>query len=243
MISDPRPTKTASDAAGPTTERAPASVARTTGAVCAATILAFGLGAAGEAEAYEPGDFMVQLLAEGFYSDASGSAAQGVNYNSGTMSANPALDLTYFFTKNIAAQTVLAVPLARVDLHAGPDTLKATDQWVLPLSIIGQYHFLSDEPISPFIGVGLTYAWFWEDQSHLAGGSHVEVDDTWGGLVNFGLNVKIPDTKWTVVVDAKKWWLSPTTMHAGGNKLQTLTVDPWFFGMGVGYTFSTPALF
>lgn len=236
MISDVRPMETGN--AGD--ER---SAARTITTTTAAAVLAFGLAAATDAKAYEAGDLMVQLLAEGFYTDASGSVGSGTNYDSGTMSANPALNLTYFFTKNIAAQTVIAVPLARVDLNQGDKTARATDQWVLPLSLIGQYHFLSDEPISPFIGVGLTYAKFWEDQSHLAGGSHVEVDDTWGGLVNFGLNVKIPDTHWTVVADAKKWWLSPTQLRAGGNKLQTLTVDPWFFGMGVGYTFSTPALF
>jgi outer membrane protein len=183
----------------------------------------------------------MQLLAEGFYSGASGHIADGTNYDSGSVTANPALDLTYFFTKNISAQTVLAVPLARVDLHAAGQTDRATDQWVLPLSIIGQYHFFSDGTVSPFVCAGLTYAKFWEDQSHL--GSHVEVDDTWGGLVNFGVNFKIPDTKWVAVIDAKKWWLAPANVHIGGNKVSNLTVDPWFFGAGIGYNFSTPALF
>lgn len=212
------------------------------------TGLAFVLGAAwhaAPAQAYEPGDVLVQLLAEGFYTDASGNLAPGVNYTSGSMTANPALNLTYFFTKNIAAQTVLAVPSLRVDLdnERTNNRSKLTDQWVLPLSIIGQYHFFSDGMISPFLGGGLTYAKLWEDQSHLPGGTHVEVDDTWGGLINFGVNIKIPDTKWVAVIDAKKWWLAPANVHVGGKKGNNLTVDPWFFGAGIGYNFSTPALF
>lgn len=140
------------------------------------------------ARAYEAGDFLVQLLAAGFYSNANGHIAPQTNYDSGPVTANPALDLTYFFTKNISAQTVLAVPWARVDLHAGGKSQKATDQWVLPLSIIGQYHFFTDRAFSPFVGAGLTYAKFREDQSHL--GSHVEVDDTYGGLINVGLTTR-----------------------------------------------------
>ncbi|MBK8210501.1 MAG: outer membrane beta-barrel protein [Rhodospirillales bacterium] len=195
------------------------------------------------ASAYESGDFLVQLLVAGFAPDASGSIgnAGGTNFNSGNTTVNPALNLTYFFTENIAAQTVLAVPWARVDLQAGGKTQKLTDQWVLPLSLIGQYHFFSKEMVSPFVGAGLTYAKFWEDQSHI--GSHVEVDDTWGGLINFGLNFKIPDSRWVAVLDVKKWWLRPTNTHIGGNNNDNLTVNPWFFGVGVGYNFSTPALF
>lgn len=197
----------------------------------------------GSAQAYEAGDVLVQLLVEGFYADASGSIgnAGGTNFNSGPATANPALNLTYFFTENIAAQTVLAVPWARVDLQAGGKTQKLTDQWVLPLSLIGQYHFFNKEIVSPFVGAGLTYAKFWEDQSHI--GSHVEVDDTWGGLINFGLNVKIPNSRWVAVLDVKKWWLRPTNTHIGGNQNDNLTVNPWFFGVGIGYNFATPALF
>lgn len=210
-------------------------------------VLATAIGCnSGAAFAYEPGDVMVQFLVEGFSPEASGSIDSlglggGTNFNSGPVTANPALNLTYFFTENIAAQTVLAVPWARVDLQAGSKTQKLTDQYVLPLSIIGQYHFFNKEMVSPFVGAGLTYAKFWEDQSHI--GSHVEVDDTWGGLINFGLNVKIPDSRWVAVLDVKKWWLNPTNTHIGGNSNDNLTVNPWFFGIGIGYNFSTPALF
>lgn len=197
----------------------------------------------GSAQAFEPGDFLLQGEIAGFSPDASGRVGNegGTNFDSGATTVNPALNLTYFFTENIAAQTVLAVPYARVDLHSGGKTDKLTDQWVLPLSLIGQYHFFSKEMVSPYVGAGLTYAWFWEEQSHV--GSHVEVDDTWGGLVNFGVNVKIPDSRWVAMVDVKKWFLNPTNTHIGGNKTDDLTVNPWFFGVGIGYNFATPALF
>lgn len=196
------------------------------------------------AQSHEPGDVLIQLLGEGFYSDASGSVGQGTgwNYDSGPMTANPAMNLSYFFTKNIAVQTVLAVPQLNVDLDLGGQKTAATEQWVLPLSIIPQYHFFSDSIVSPFIGAGLTYATLWEKDSKL-GGADVEVHDTWGGLVNFGLNVKIPDTSWSVALDAKKWWLKSTNVDLDNSRIGNLTVNPWFFGIGVGYTFSTSDLF
>ncbi|MGF1641717.1 MAG: OmpW family protein [Rhodospirillales bacterium] len=210
----------------------------------AASVSAAVLAAAATARAYEPGDLVIQLMGQGLYADASGSVGQGTgwNYDSGPISANPALNISYFLTKNIAVQTVLAVPQLNVDLDTGDKTTAATEQWVLPLSIIPQYHFFSDAMVSPYVGAGLTYAMLWEKNSKL-GGADVDVENTWGGLVNVGLNIKIPQTRWTVSIDAKKWWLNPTNVDLDGDRIGNLTVNPWFFGLGVGYTFSTPPVF
>jgi outer membrane protein W len=90
----------------------------------------------------------------------------------------------------------------------------------------------------PCIGGDLTYAKSCIDQSHF--GSHVEVDDTYGGVVNVGINVKIPDTRWVTAVDVKKLCLAPANVHVGGNRANNVAVDPWWFGPGIGYNFSTP---
>jgi outer membrane protein len=213
----------------------------------AACVSAVALFAASNAGAYEPGDLMLQLLAAGFAPAASGDTGlDNINYDSGDWSVNPALNITYFFTKNIAAQTVLAVPLARVDLNMDGKSQQATEQWVLPLSIIGQYHLLTEEPISPYLGAGLTYAMFWENSTNLnnIGAGELNVQNTWGGLINFGCNIRIPETNWVAVVDVKKWWLNPARVNINnGPSVDDLTVNPWFFGAGIGYKFSTPALF
>jgi outer membrane protein W len=136
--------------------------------------------AASGAQCHEPGDVLVPLMGQGFYSDASGGVGQGTGrkYDSGPVTANPALNLSYFFTKNIAVQTVLAVPQLNVDLNAGDRTTAATEQWVLPLSIIPQYHFFSDSLVSSCVGAGLTYAMLWQKNGKL-GGVNVDVHDTW----------------------------------------------------------------
>jgi outer membrane protein OmpA-like peptidoglycan-associated protein/outer membrane protein W len=192
---------------------------------------------------YQSGDLLIQGLATGFYTGASGNVGQGtgLDYDSGSMTANPALNITYFFTPNIAAQTVLAVPKAKVDVSNGTDE-NLTSQYALPLSIIGQYHFFSEAMVSPFIGAGLTRLWLWEDDSDNKFGK-VDVDNTWGGLVNFGLNFKIPNSRWVAVLDAKKWWTKSTNAHIDNNKVGNVTLNPWFFGGGIGYNFSTPPLF
>ena len=201
---------------------------------------------ASNAQAWEPGDLMVTALLEGFYTDASGSVGEGLplNYTGGDVTANPALNLTYFFTKNISAHTVLAVPLAKVDLSNSGHDDWASSQRVLPLSIIAQYHFFGDELISPYFGVGGTRAFFWEDStSNKFGGDKIKVDDAWGGLINFGVDYKVKYTNWVITLDAKKWWLADTGVKLGSTHLDDASINPWLFGIGLGYKFSTPAVF
>ena len=64
----------------------------------------------------------------------------------------PEVDITYFFTKNIAAELILTVPQKHDVTLSGAKigTFKH-----LPPTLTAQYHFLPDGTIRPYVGAGI----------------------------------------------------------------------------------------
>ena len=76
----------------------------------------------------------------------------------------PELDITYFFTKNIAAELILAVTPHDVDAvnvtvpGALTDaTVDLGDVWLLPPTLTLQYHFDTGTQFTPYVGAALIF--------------------------------------------------------------------------------------
>src|ERR1019366_8982492 len=68
----------------------------------------------------------------------------------------PELDISWFFTDNIAVELIAAT--TRHTLTATGTSLGNVDvgsTWVLPPTLTLQYHFMPHEQLSPYVGVGL----------------------------------------------------------------------------------------
>lgn len=143
----------------------------------------------------------------------------------------PEIDLSYFFTKNLAAELVLTYP-QEVDIKiAGvkQGTIKA-----LPPSLLLQYHFTELGAFKPYVGAGVNYTFFYNTNNILGGVASVE-RSSWGlaGQVGFdymftknvGLNVDV------------KYIKMDTDVYAGGSKLGNLNLSPVTAGVGVTYRF------
>ncbi|WP_296384037.1 OmpW family outer membrane protein, partial [Winogradskyella sp.] len=73
----------------------------------------------------------------------------------------PELDFTYFFTKNIAAELILATTKHDVELNvAGGTTADLGHVWLLPPTLNLQYHFYADD-FKPYVGAGINYTIFY----------------------------------------------------------------------------------
>ena len=73
----------------------------------------------------------------------------------------PELDISYFFSENIAAELILAVSphdVSAVDTALGDVDLGRT--WLLPPTLNLQYHFSPRASIRPYIGAGVNYTRF-----------------------------------------------------------------------------------
>ncbi len=173
-----------------------------------------------------PGDMMVRVRAVHLNWDNS-SSITGLAAQNKTI---PEVDLSYFFTKNIATELILTYPQkVNVNLGATPvGSLKA-----LPPTLTVQYHFLPDNPsFRPYVGAGINYTNFsgYSLANNITGSS-----SSWGGALQAGFDIPLTSSM-TFNVDIKKLYIKNDLSTPAG-PLTTLKLDPLLVGVGLGWKF------
>ena len=149
----------------------------------------------------------------------------------------PEFDISYFFTKNIAAELVLTWP-QQVNITYGSGNANAGKITALPPSLLVQYHFTELGAFKPYVGVGVNYTIFGNRQNFPALGNSVTVNQSSLGVVGqIGMDYMF-DKNWGMNVDLKYATMSTDVKTvAGGTNLGTLTLNPWMPAVGVTYKF------
>jgi outer membrane protein len=141
----------------------------------------------------------------------------------------PEVDISYFFTPNIAAELVLTYPQKHTVKAGGTEigTLKH-----LPPTLSVQYHFTDMGAFKPYVGAGLNYTHF--SNVDLPAGVDIK-RNSYGLAVGAGFDYEIQKNVY-FNVDVKKVQIK-TTVSAGGSDLGKFKVDPLLVGVGVGFRF------
>jgi outer membrane protein len=143
----------------------------------------------------------------------------------------PEVDFTYFFTKNIATELILATTRHEVTLN-GNSLGKVS---VLPPTLTLQYHFTDLGAFKPYVGGGLNLTWFYNNDLKL-GNTSLGVDSTSvGGALQAGIDWEL-QKNFFLNFDYKYIWLS-TDVTAGGATLTNLKINPSVWGVGLGWRF------
>lgn len=202
-------------------------------------ILAAALAVAGllSAAAVQADDGSILVRARAVHLGFDNGQADGLPLPGGAIEAKdrwiPEVDLSYFFTKNIAAELVLTYP-QRVDINLGNNkigTIKA-----LPPSLLVQYHFTDLGAFKPYVGAGVNYTIFSKRKNFDVPGAEVEVDKTSFGLAaQVGFDYVI-DKNWSVNLDVKYIQMD-TDVKINGGKVGKVELNPITAGVGVGYRF------
>ena len=149
----------------------------------------------------------------------------------------PEFDISYFFTKNIAAELVLTYP-QQVNITAGSGNNNIGKISALPPSLLVQYHFTDLGAFKPYVGVGLNYTIFGNRQNFPALGNSVQVDQNSVGVVGQIGGDYMFDKNWGLNIDVKYATMSTNvTTVQGGTNLGKLTLNPWMPAVGVTYKF------
>ena len=147
----------------------------------------------------------------------------------------PEFDISYFFTKNIAAELVLTYP-QQVNITAGSGNNNIGKISALPPSLLVQYHFTDLGAFKPYVGVGLNYTIFGNRQNFPALGNSVQVDQNSVGVVGQIGGDYMFDKNWGLNIDVKYATMSTNvTTVQGGTNLGKLTLNPWMPAVGVTY--------
>ena len=178
------------------------------------------------AQAQDTGDWLVRARALHLDSRNKDTTGLDLNVNNKTF---PEVDITYFFTPNLAAELILTYP-QKHDLKAGSTKIGTLKH--LPPTLSLQYHVTGLQGFRPYVGAGINYTRF----SNLNLPAGVDVDKNSFGFA-FGAGVDIPlQGGWLLNVDVKKAHIH-ADVSAGGKDIGTLKVDPTLFSVGVGYRF------
>ena len=177
----------------------------------------------------------VDLLFQNGQSGGNG-AVQALNIKAQNQGI-PDFDVSYFFTKNIAAELVLTYP-QQVNITAGSGNTNVGKITALPPSLLAQYHFTDLGAFKPYVGLGVNYTIFGNRQNFPALGNSVTVNQSSLGVVGqIGMDYMF-DKNWGMNLDLKYATMSTEVKTvAGGTNLGTLTLNPWMPAVGVTYKF------
>ncbi|MGX5805295.1 OmpW/AlkL family protein [Bradyrhizobium sp. Arg314] len=186
----------------------------------------------------EPSPWQVRLRSLGVITDDKGNVngipGSGLSYSD---TAIPELDVTYYFTHHLAAELILGTTYANI---YGEGTIGGLANigktWVLPPTLTLQYHFSDFGAFKPYVGAGINYSIFYNQNTGTA--DALDVKNTFGGAVQVGFDYKL-DQHWGINFDVKKLFLEPKfdAVVGGTNVTGKAKLNPWLIGTGVTYSF------
>jgi len=155
----------------------------------------------------------------------------------------PEVDVTYFFTKNVATELILTYPQEHDVTFAGTKIGSVTH---LPPTLTLQYHFLPEGPVRPYVGVGLNYTRLTSVKLNAAPALGVDAPidvnrNSWGLAGQVGVDFQMAPN-WFVNLDAKYVKIEAKDIRISGGalagtKVTDLAVNPWLMSIGIGYRF------
>jgi outer membrane protein len=180
----------------------------------------------------QEGPWMVRLRAVSLQPADKSDAAPGIPADAIHVSSKtiPEVDISYFFTKNFAAELVLTVPQEHDVTVAGTKigTFKE-----LPPTLTAQWHFLPGQTVDPYVGLGLNLTLI--SDVKLANGALDLDKSSLGPAAQAGVDFKV--AKQCFINLDVKYVQIRSDVKAGGTKVTTVKVDPMLYGVGVGYRF------
>ena len=152
----------------------------------------------------------------------------------------PDVDFEYFFTPNWSAELILTYPQTQtvtVEKSAlgGPTGIGTFKH--LPPFITAKYDILPGQDFQPYVGVGVNVTLIYDDNLVIPTVGKLYMSN-WsvGPAAQVGFDYKIAN-HWYLNADIKWALLSSKLDLAGAGRASTAHIDPFLFGLGIGYRF------
>lgn len=203
---------------------------------------------------YKAGDIVVRGGAT-MVSPDSGKSAIFLGGEDSTMSltvddnAQIGLNFVYFYDNNWAVELLAATPFTHdVTIQdpnsvLGVDGAKLAEVSQLPPTLSALYYFDTSSKFKPYVGAGINYTIFFDEEFEAApeslGLSDLTLDGSFGLSVQIGADYQIND-KWHVNASARYISIeSEATFDVAGDNIgkATIDVDPMVYSIMLGYKF------
>ena len=144
----------------------------------------------------------------------------------------PTITAEYFFTPNLGLEVLASLPFEHdISLNGA----KAGSTKHLPPTFTLQYHF-DGETVSPFIGAGVNYTLFFDQQtSGPLAGAELDLGNSWGLAAHAGVDFRLADNR-AIRLDVR-WMDIDTDVSVNGADVGTVKIDPLVYGVAYVWTF------
>jgi outer membrane protein OmpA-like peptidoglycan-associated protein len=107
----------------------------------------------------------------------------------------------------------------------------------LPPVLTAKYDFLPDHDFQPYVGAGVNVTIISDVNLAVPGVGELKLNSTSvGPALQTGFDYKLRD-HWYLNADVKWFKLGSDVDLAGGTRVSTVHIDPFLFGVGIGYRF------
>ncbi len=139
------------------------------------------------------------------------------------------LTLEYFIRDNIGIEILAATPFNH-DISLGGTEIGSTKQ--LPPTVSLNYHIPTNSAFKPFVGIGVNYTTFWDEQTSLG---TLSLDDSWGVALHAGADYQVSDNG-SLRLDLR-WIDIDTDATLNGAPLTNVEIDPIVVGFSYVHRF------
>lgn len=154
----------------------------------------------------------------------------------------PSLQVEYFFNDNWSAELLCCV--ATHDVAAVNTTLGRVDLGEVthfPPTVTVKYHWNDLGAFQPYVGAGVNYTAFIDDETPASPPSPVrsiDYDASWGPALQAGFDYRL-DEHWAVNFDVRRIWINTdvTVNTTLGAVTADVDIDPWVVTTAIAYRF------
>lgn len=187
-----------------------------------------------QTQSQDSGNWIVRARAVHLDSANKDGTGLGLSINNKTL---PEVDITYFFTPNLAAELILTYP-QKQKVYVGSTRIGEFKH--LPPTLTLQYHFTGLSGFRPYVGAGVNYTNI-SDVHLQTGATALGVQsinlkrNSWGLAAQIGVDVPLGNG-WLLNVDVKKVQID-TKVLVNESSVGKFKVDPLLVGIGIGKRF------
>jgi len=190
-------------------------------------------------EPFDP--FLIRVKGVAVVPDGKGKVTSATLNGTGITAGDsfiPELELSYFFTKNLAVEAICCLTRNAVKADS-PVNGTVANAWLFPPTVLAQYHFTDFGAFKPYVGVGVNYTHYFDvDTTGALSNTSMKINDSWGVAGQVGFDYMI-DRHWGLNFDVKRIYMEPSWHDSDGLK-GNAHIDPWLIGAGITYRFGGP---
>lgn len=185
------------------------------------------------AQAYEKGDWIVRVGAG--MVDPKSNNSEIASVDDGT---SLVVNGTYFFSPTVGFEILAAWPFSH-DIKIVGEGSKVAETKHLPPTFSLQYHFAGDAAFRPYVGAGLNFTTFFDEETTGAlEGASLSLDDSFGLALQLGADFDVSDR---MFLNFDVRWIDieteATVGTPDGDLVFDVAIDPMVYSVTLGWKF------